>query len=91
MEIEWDEAKRKANLAKHGLDFADAEHVFTEEALVEEDPRHSEPRYKLVGPLDGRIVVVAFTWRETAVRVISMRKANDREQKRYGQERLEAN
>jgi uncharacterized protein len=90
VEFEWDERKREANLAKHGLDFADAELVFTEDALVLPAVRHSEPRHVLMGPLRGRLVLVAFTWRAGRVRVISMRRASAQEQKRYAEKRLEA-
>jgi len=90
VEFAWNERKREANLAKHGLDFADAPEVFTDEAVIRDDPRHSEERYLLIGPLEGRTVVVAFTRRAGKVRVISMRKANERERRKYAQERLEA-
>jgi uncharacterized DUF497 family protein len=91
-EFTWDENKRLSNLAKHGLDFEDAHWVFTDEALAAEDTRreYGEPRFILYGPLFVRIVVVVFTVRDDVMRILSMRKANQREQKNYDQKRSEA-
>ena len=92
MELTWDENKRLSNLAKHGLDFEDAHWVFTDEAFVTEDARreYGEPRFILYGPLFGRIVVVVFAMRDDVIRILSMRKANQREQRSYNQKRSEA-
>ena len=89
MRFEWDHAKNQANRKKHGLDFADAAHVFDGPILTFEDRRQSygEPRYLTVGTLAGRMVIIAHTLRGDATRIISMRKANARERARY-QERL---
>jgi len=93
MKFEWDEKKRIRNIEKHGLDFNDAHQIFTDEAYVVEDARinYDETRYVLYGPLFGRIVVAAFTVREDVIRIISMRKANKREQASYFQKRSESN
>lgn len=89
MEFTWDEDKRLSNIAKQGLDFEDANWVFTDEAFVVEDTRreYGEPRFILYGPLFGRVVVVVFTMRSGVIRIISMRKANQREQRSYHQKR----
>jgi len=81
----WDEAKRSANLAKHGVDFADAEHFVWETALVSADLRraYGERRMIAVGPIELRLHVMVFTRRAGKVRIISLRKANDREIRRY--------
>jgi uncharacterized DUF497 family protein len=91
MEFTWDEGKRLINLTKHGLDFEDAHWALTDEAFVVEDMRgeYGEPRFILYGPLFGRIVVIAFTMRGDVIRIISMRKANQREQRSYHQKRSE--
>jgi len=93
MEFEWDETKRLDNLKSHGLDFEDAHFVFNDEAYVIEDIRrdYGEKRLILFGPLFGRLVVVVFTVRNDAIRIISMRKANQREQNYYAQKRSETN
>jgi uncharacterized DUF497 family protein len=92
MEFAWDEDKRLSNLTKHGLDFEDAHWAFTDEAFVIEDARreYGEPRFILYGPLFGRVVVVAFTLRGDDIRILPMRKANQRERRSYDQKRPEA-
>jgi len=91
MIYEWDEAKSRINLEKHGLAFEDAEDVFEGDVITVVDRRkdYGEPRFATLGTLHGRVVFVAHTMRSGRVRIISMRKANEREQKIY-QERLAA-
>ena len=90
MEFVWDESKRRSNLQKHGLNFADAYWAFTDDAFVIVDDRedYGEDRYILLGLVYERIVVIAFTVRGDVIRIISMRKANKREQKSYVQTRF---
>ncbi|WP_299881318.1 BrnT family toxin [uncultured Sulfitobacter sp.] len=85
MKIEWDEDKRQRTLRERGLDFADVGLVDWEGAIFIPDTRrdYGERRETMMGILKGRLIVVAFTMREDAVRVISMRKANSRERKVY--------
>lgn len=87
---EWDTKKSEENLSKRGLNFADAEIVFSNPHLTFEDTRfdYGEPRFITFGLLEGRIIVIAHTPRGKKIRIISMRKANDREKKIY-KERLE--
>ena len=95
MAIDSDPDKRAETLRERGLDMDAAGPVWDGAHLTFEDDRHdySEVRLITLGFLDGRMVVVAWTWRtrggtETR-RVISMRKANARERARYGP-RIEA-
>lgn len=85
MQIEFDSAKRQETLEDRGLDMADAAEVFEGDHLTVEDARfdYGETRHITVGFLGGRMVVLAWTPRNGARRIISMRKANDREQKAY--------
>jgi uncharacterized DUF497 family protein len=87
MRFEWDEAKRAANLAKHGVDFAIVESFDFESAVVMTDDRddYGEPREIALGFVGTRLHVLIFTWRNEIVRVISLRKANKREMKIYEQ------
>jgi uncharacterized DUF497 family protein len=87
MGIEWDERKRAANLAKHGLDFGDAEEVFAGPCLEKMDPRedYGEDRWLVLGSLRGRVVFLAYAERGANVRVISMRRATAEECKAYEQ------
>lgn len=83
IELEWDETKRQATLSARGVDFADAADLDWNTALTAEDNRHDEPRFVTIGPIHGRLHVLAWCWRGAKLRVISLRKANEREVKRY--------
>jgi uncharacterized DUF497 family protein len=87
MRIEFDPDKRAATLAQRGLEFAHAIEVFAGLHYTAPDLRepYAEERFITVGLLDGRMVVLVWTPRGEARRIISMRKANDREQARYAQ------
>ena len=80
----WDESKRQRNLRKHGLDFADAEAVFSGEHFTRTDDRqdYGEERKVTAGYLKGRIVVLAWAPREGERRIISMRYGNAREEEK---------
>ena len=82
MRFLWDEAKRRANLRKHALDFADAKAVFADITLTAQDLRfdYQEQRFVTVGLLRGMVVVIAHLESPELIRVISMRKATQREQ-----------
>lgn len=86
MVVEFDPAKRLATLQERGLDMARADEVFDGATLTVDDDRmnYGEPRFITVGTLDDRMVVIVWTPRGDSRRVISMRKANDREQRAYG-------
>jgi uncharacterized DUF497 family protein len=77
----WDERKRAANLRKHGVDFAVVERFEFDAALIIVDDRreYGEVRYRAFGVIDGRLHVLIFTTRGAQTRVISLRRANDRE------------
>ena len=85
MRFEWDEAKRRANLSKHGIDFSDARRLFDGYTATIEDDRvdYGEQRFISFGVLDGGVVAVAHTETEDTIHVISMRKATKNEEKGY--------
>lgn len=83
--FEWDEAKRAANRAKHGVDFADIAEMDWDRAVKRVDPRFAEPRFQAVGPIRGRLHLVGYTLRSGHIRIITMRKANDREIRRLAE------
>jgi len=85
MDLEWDEEKRTRCLEDRGLDFADCEAVFAGVTSTFEDTRkhYGEVRYITIGMLDGEMILVVHTERTPATRIISMRKANEREKKAY--------
>ena len=82
---DWDEAKRRANLAKHGVDFADIERFDWGSASFDTDDRHDygERRIVSAGHIDGRLHLCTWTPRGGDIRIISLRKANARERKAY--------
>ena len=84
-DFEWDPEKATNNYHKHGVHFADAVGVFSDDyAITIEDTSTSEERFKTLG-MDflGRILVVAYTYRGDAIRLISAREATTRQQKTY--------
>ncbi len=85
MKITFDQTKRDRTLAERGLDFTEATEVFAGPTIDIEDLRFAYPesRFMSVGHLRGRMVIVIWTQAGEARRIISMRKANEREQARY--------
>ena len=81
----WDETKRRANIRKHGIDFADAEKVFRGFTLTAEDDReaYGERRFSTLGLLEDQVVAIAHTERMGSIRIISIRKATKREARFY--------
>ena len=84
MKITFDSRKRDAALSERGLHFEDAAAVFAGTTLELEDTRedYGETRMICFGTLEARMVVVGYTPRGADRHVFSMRKANDREQRR---------
>ena len=89
MELEWDERKRRSNVEKHGLDFQNVRDLDWDNAVLVQDERHSysEPRYWAFAMHERRLYFVAFCVRRTGIRIISFRKANRREQRRYAEKK----
>ena len=86
MRIEFDEAKRADTIRPRGLDMARAADMFCGATLTVDDDRqdYGEARFITIGFLDEAMVVLVWTPRGNARRVISMRKANERERRLYG-------
>jgi uncharacterized DUF497 family protein len=87
--FEWDEAKRRANLKKHGVDFADLEEFDWDGAVVwtDDTENYGEERFKALAVFRGRIHFVVFTMRGASTRIISFRKAEKREIRKYEKEK----
>ena len=85
MELEWDEAKRQRTLEERGLDFADVIRFEFDTAITAPDARreYGESRFNSWGYLDGVLCSLCWTIRNGTFRVISLRKCNDRERKKY--------
>lgn len=85
MEITFDPAKRDWTLRERGVDFADVPTVMLGAVLTVADDRvdYGEPRFITYGRLQDRLVMFAWTPVDGAIRVISMRKCNEREQRKF--------
>lgn len=85
MRYTWDEAKRQINLQKHGLDFADAEKVFSAPVVLFEDARddYGEQRMIGIGLLDFPVVLIVHVESSEEIRIFSMRKADSDETDLY--------
>ena len=85
MEFTWSRAKRAANLKAHGLDFVDAPGVFEGLTFTFEDDRfaYGEQRFVTLGLLAGTPVSIVHTETEHEIRIISLRKATQREAQIY--------
>ena len=86
-DFEWDDEKAATNLRKHGVSFEEASTVFDDGLMVTEaDWFHSneEDRYVSIGlSLQGRVLLVSYTERVRAIRIISARGATAREKQSY--------
>jgi uncharacterized DUF497 family protein len=83
-EFQWDERKRLANLAKHKLDFFDAQPLFDgRDVLTNASAEHEEQRFTTTGTVDGRFYTVVWTLRGETIRLISFRRARNAEKRAY--------
>ena len=82
MRFIWHEPKRQANLKKHGVDFVDAERVFTGSTFTFEADRedYGEQRWVTLGLLGMKVIVIVHIETKDEIRVISMREADNDEQ-----------
>ena len=88
MDAEFDPEKDAINRAKHGLPLALGAEIFDRDFIEQEDGRidYGERRFIAIGPvaaLNDRVCAVVYTWRESKRRLISLRKANDKEAALY--------
>jgi len=84
--FEWDEDKNSECKKLRGFQFQDITNAFLDPCrCITPDTRHDygEERYELLAKLDEILFVVIYTFREDAIQIISARKANEREKKRY--------
>ena len=86
-DFEWDEAKNRLNISKHGIDFLDVPRVFEQPLLVRRDDRrqYEEDRWIAMGVLSGVVIVTVYARRGPRLRIISARRANQRERTIYEQ------
>lgn len=84
--FEWDENKSKKCLKERGFDFNIVYEFNFETAIIKLDDRfdYGEKRYSAMNKIDGKLYVVLFTKRGQILRIISVRRATDKEGMRYG-------
>ncbi|MGE4241450.1 BrnT family toxin [Ramlibacter sp.] len=85
--LTWDEAKRRSNLLKHGLDFDGCDAIWNHFTVTREDVRvaYGEPRHVCFGLLHDEVVVLVYTERSRGPHAISLRKAEKHEARYYRQ------
>ena len=83
MEIEFDPQKNERNIAERGISFTLAAEFDLTSAAVQRSDRYGEERFLATGMIGDRVHIVVFTQRGDKMRVISLRRANAREVKRY--------
>ena len=87
--FEWDDTKAAANYAAHGVRFEDAQDVFKDPFAIEQvDDReaYGEERFTIIGMVDNRLLLVAYTMRGENIRIISARAAEPHERRSYHEE-----
>lgn len=84
MEFEFDPARSSSNKAKHGIDFTEAQQLWLDQRRLEVRARtDGEPRWLLVASLHGKVWAAVITYRPERVRIISVRRARDKERALY--------
>ena len=82
--FEWDEIKRKSNIAKHSIDFIDAVKIFDDTHRIERPIiKNNEQRVQTIGLMDDIVIFVVYTIRNSKIRIISARCANKIEREAY--------
>jgi uncharacterized DUF497 family protein len=91
--FEWDDAKARLNQIKHRVSSFSGARAFEDPGRVEWDVSRaldSESRWKVVGGVEGVLLVVVFTMRNETCRIISVRRVNTSEERRYGDRSLQS-
>jgi len=80
MEFEFDPGKSDRNLAKHGIDFIEAQRLWNDQNLLEIPARiEDEPRFIIIGQIDARHWSAVITYRSDDIRIISVRRSREEE------------
>ena len=82
-EFEWDEAKRRTNIGKHGIDFEDAVLALAGQRIEYASPRDDEDRIVAVCLSEAKLIAVVYTMRGSVCRIISVRAARNHERREY--------
>jgi uncharacterized DUF497 family protein len=80
MEFEYDDTKSEMNKEKHGIDFEQAKALWDDPDLLEIPARtEDEPRYLVIGRIEDRFWSGVITYRDSRIRIISVRRSRDEE------------
>ena len=88
-DFDWDEAKAAENYTKHGVSFDAAARVFEDPFAIEfldDREDYGEDRFNIIGMVDNRLLFVAYTLRNSVIRIISARGAEPNEKRQYHEE-----
>ena len=88
MEFEWDEHKNQENIRRRCIDFTDAANIFLDPFYIEEEDTrqdYEEQRFKVIGEANRQVLVVVYTYQGEKIRIISARKAEPYERRKYYQ------
>lgn len=84
MQFEFDKSKSDSNKKKHGIDFLEAQALWDDDFLIEGNARSdTEPRYIVIGMIGDKHFSAFITYREDAVRIISVRRSREGEREAY--------
>ena len=84
MKFEWEKSKREWTLKERDLDFADAFQFFDGRPVIHQPtPRDGEERWKTTALFEGKFFTVVWMWRDDAIRIISMRRSHEQEERKY--------
>jgi len=88
-DFDWDETKAAENYTKHGVSFDAAARVFEDPFAIEfldDREDYGEDRFNIIGMVDNRLLFVAYTLRNSVIRIISARGAEPNEKRQYHEE-----
>lgn len=80
MLFEFDESKSRGNQEKHGIDFVEAQKLWLDDMLIELEARSdNEPRFVVIGVIEGKHYSAVITYRDNRIRLISVRRSREKE------------
>ena len=89
MEFEFDDSKSQSNLAKHDINFLDAQQLWSDSDRVEIPARtEDEPGFLVIGKIDQKFWSAVITYRENRIRIISVRRSRKEEVAIYESSRI---
>jgi len=89
MHFEWDSEKSNSNKTKHGIDFETAQNIWLDNERIEiKAPHPIEDRWIVIGTIEDKVWAAIYTFRGEVIRIISVRRAREKEVKLYEEETI---